>query len=349
MSTPGTDNRTSGRAIDVSVLVVSYNTCALTLECLASVYEQTERCSFEVIVVDNASDDGSGDMIERAFPEVRLVRSEANLGFAGGNNLAAGLARGRHLLLLNPDTRVLEGAIDRLVEFADADGGRRVYGGRTLFADGSLNPSSCWRRQTVWSLACRALGLCSAFRGSAWFDTEAMGGWARDSVRGVDVVSGCFLMMCRALWDRLGGFDERYFMYGEDSDLCLRARKLGAGCVVVPWATIVHHGGASERVREDKMVRLLKAKTTLIERHWGARSCRLGKALLAGWPMSRWVALWALSVFGGRFAERARTWRGVWARRREWMHGYPAVRRRPIGAGRGVRVVAGSGARSRAA
>src|SRR5690606_35725860 len=123
---------------------------------------------------------------------------------------------------------------------------------------------------------CVATGLSSLFRGSSLFNPEGYGGWKRDTVREVDIVSGCFFLIRRELWERLGGFDPAFFMYGEEADLCLRARKLGARPMVTPEATIVHYGGASERVRADKMVRLLQAKALLIRRHWGPVAARSG-------------------------------------------------------------------------
>ena len=136
----------------LSIIVVSYNTREMTLACLQSISEQTQL-PHEVIVIDNRSDDGSADAIAAAFPDHRLIRAERNLGFAAANNLAAREARGDFLLLLNPDTLVLRGALDRLVAFARKRPEARIWGGRTLYADGRLNPGSCWGRITPWSLA----------------------------------------------------------------------------------------------------------------------------------------------------------------------------------------------------
>ena len=123
----------------MTVVVVSYNTRAMTLECLASLYAQT-RAAFEVIVVDNASTDGSAAAIAEAFPQVRLLAERTNHGFAPAHDLAVPLARGRWILLLNPDTVILDGAVDRLLAFAEATPGAMIWGGRTLYADRSLNP-----------------------------------------------------------------------------------------------------------------------------------------------------------------------------------------------------------------
>lgn len=304
---------------DLSIIVVSYNTRDMTLACLRSVFEQT-RSPFELIVIDNESPDGSADAIEREFAaRLTLIRSGGNLGFARANNVAAERAAGEYLLLLNPDTVVLDGAIDRLLAFARANQEAGVWGGRTRFADGSLNPSSCWRRMTLWNLFCRASGLATAFPRSAVLNTEAFGGWPRDTVRRVDIVSGCFLLIRRSLWSALGGFAPEFFMYGEEADLCLRARAHGADPMVTPEATIIHHGGASEKVRADKLVRLLRAKRLLILRHFGAVKRPLALILFDAWPLTRSLAgsLAGPLLPAGR-RESARAWAEVWSRRREW-------------------------------
>lgn len=304
----------------LSILIVSYNTRAMTLDCLRSVVAET-RTPFEIILVDNASADGSAAAVAAEFPDVVLMAETVNHGFAAANNLAALRARGDRLLLLNPDTLVLDGAIDRLLAFARARPEARIWGGRTVFADGTLNPGSCWRRMTLWGLCAQALGLNSLFRNSAVMNPESYGGWDRSTERQVDIVSGCFLMIARADWQALGGFDPAFFMYGEEADLCLRAaRDLGARPRVTPEARIVHHAGASERVREDKMVRLLGAKVRLIRRHLPPGQQGLALALFAAWPLSRWGALAVLARLGSaRRQEGARVWKAIWDRRGEWL------------------------------
>ena len=315
--------------VDVSILVVSYNTCALTLACLDSIAAETRDCSYEVIVVDNASADGSAEAIARHASRPRLIASRQNLGFARANNVAAAEASGEFILLLNPDTIIRERAIDRLRAFALRRPEARIWGGRTLFADGRLNPSSCWGRMTVWNQLCRALGLTGACARSELFNGEAYGRWDRGSERAVDIVSGCFLMIRRDDWATLGGFDTSYFMYGEEADLCLRAaRAIGARPRVTPEATIVHYGGASERARAAKMIKLLTAKATLIRRHWPAWQVPLGLALMAAWPLSRWLAC----AVAGRILrkpgliEAAAVWGEIARARRQWIGGYGSAR-----------------------
>lgn len=313
--------------IELSIIIVSHNTREMTQACLDSIQRETTLAHTEVIVVDAASKDGSPQAIADHPLRPQMIALGENAGFARATNIAAAAARGRYLLLLNPDTVVCDRAIERLMAFAAERPDAGIWGGRTMFADGRLNPSSCWRRMTIANLACRAMGLTGLFPRSGLFNGEAYGGWARDDVREVDIVSGCFLLISRRLWDRLGGFDQLFFMYGEDADLCLRARRLGARPVITPAATIVHHGGASERTRAGKLEKLLAAKASLIARHWPRPLCGLGQDLLALWPASRALSyLIAARITGSpRLAEEAATWQAVWAGRASWRGGYRPV------------------------
>jgi N-acetylglucosaminyl-diphospho-decaprenol L-rhamnosyltransferase len=303
----------------VSVLVVSWNTRELTLACLASALAELPETG-EIIVVDNASDDGSAEAIASDFPGVKLIRPGKNLGFGAATNLGAEAARGEYLLLLNPDTIVQSGAIRELLEFAHRRPLCGIWGGRTTFADGSLNPASCWRRPTPWSLACTALGLVKLAPASPWLNAEAYGGWQRDREQNVDIVSGCWMLVRRSAWQGLGGFDPAFFMYGEDADLCIRARRLGYTPAVTPRAQIVHIGGASERVRSDKMVRLLAAKSLLIGHHWPPARRGMGRSLLRLWAASRVAGHGILRVIRPGSRPEWRAWREVWARRAEWVN-----------------------------
>jgi GT2 family glycosyltransferase len=311
-------------AIDLSIIIVNFNTRQMTLACLRSIYAETRDISYEIIVVDNNSVDDSANAIATEFPGVRLIALGENTGFARGNNIAAKEARGRRILLLNPDTAVLDHAIDRLVGFANETPMCRLWGGRTLFKDGSLNPFSCWRRMTLWSLACFAIGLTYAGSSSPILSPETYGGWKRDTVRHVDIVSGCFLMIDRALWDQLGGFDPTFYMYGEEADLCLRARRAGARPIITPHATIVHYGGASAPSTLERLVMLFKGKATLVNRHWSPVSRRMGRVLFLLVPVVRWWGYGLSAQLSGRedFHRSADNWRMMWVRRKDWIDGY---------------------------
>lgn len=304
----------------LSIIVVSYNTRDLTLKCLETLYATTKTTAFHCVVYDNASEDGSAEAVAAAFPQVELIASRENLGFAKANNVVAEAATTPWLLLLNPDTEVHAGAVDNLMAFAQAHPKAGITGGRTVFPDGSLNIASCWMRITPWSAFCAAVGLRSAFPGSAFFNPEAMGRWPRDSVREVDIVVGCFLMIPTDLWRALGGFDLKYFMYGEEADLCLRAAKLGYRPMITPDAEIMHIVGASSGKVARKVMMVAKARTTLIRDHWPAALVPLGLFLMWLWAALRYGASRPLGWLGKR--EGAAKWATIWAARRDWLAGY---------------------------
>ena len=302
----------------MSIMVVSYNTRELTLACLQSVLDQTAGVDYVLIVVDNASADGSADAIARQIPSATLIALNENVGFARANNLAARRATGEFLLLLNPDTLLLDGAAGRALAFAQANPSAGIVGGRTFFADMSLNPTSCHGRPTPWSLLCIGTGLAKLFPRNRWFDPESLGSWQRNTPRQVDVVTGCFCLIRRSLWDALGGFDEDFFMYGEDTDLCIRARKAGSTCMICPDAKVMHYGGQSEKARADKMIRLFRAKSQLFRKHWSHGEQRFGLAMLKLWAFTRMAALKLLSAGAPAFEGSYQTWREIWHRRREF-------------------------------
>lgn len=305
---------------ELSIIVISYNTCEMTLECLRSVYRETKTTGFELIVLDNASSDGSSEAIDAEFGnEIKLISSKDNLGFAAGNNKVAQEANGKFLLLLNPDTVVLDGAIDKLIVFAHKNSEAKIWGGKTLFADMSLNPTSCWRQITLWNLFCRAFSFTRLFKNSSLFNSEQYGGWKRDTVKHVDIVTGCFLLIKTTLWKEIGGFDPGFFMYGEDADLCLQAINHGAKPIINPDSVIIHYGGASERVKEDKIIKLLKAKHLLIKKHWGVFKYEFGKFIILLYPLNKMITHKILSLIDHKHKLESLVWNAIWKRRKEWL------------------------------
>jgi N-acetylglucosaminyl-diphospho-decaprenol L-rhamnosyltransferase len=295
----------------VSVLIVAYQCRDAVRDCIASVPTGARTTPYEVIVVDNASSDGTAQMIADEFPSVLLEVNAANLGFARGVNVAARRASGEFLLLLNPDMVVHESSIDAIVAFARSEPGFGVYGGRTVRPEGGLEPSSCWGLPSLWSLFCFATMLSTVFKRSRLFDPESLGKWNRDTVREVGMVTGCLLLIGRERWMELGGFDERFFMYGEDADLAYRARARGLRPVVVPTAVATHKVGASSRVRADKLILLLRGKTTLLRKHWRRGPREVGLALI-------WLGVAVRASLGS-------LWRPAWRARSTWIGGYVAA------------------------
>ena len=177
---------------DLTVIVVSYNTRALTLAALRTLFAETRETRMKVVVFDNASADNSADAVAAEFPEVELIRSAENVGFARANNIVAEQAGTEWILLLNPDTEVHDGAIDRLMTFAKAHPRAGIYGGRTVFPDGSLNIASCWMQMTPWSLFCMAFGLTALAPKSELFNPRP---WAAGSAtrceRSISLLVAC--------------------------------------------------------------------------------------------------------------------------------------------------------------
>ena len=304
---------------DVSILLVTFSCREVAAACLRSIYATTSGVDFDVVVLDNASGDGTVELVASEFPQARLIASTENLGFARGVNRAAEEATGEFVLLLNPDTEVHPGAIERIVDFAGAHPEHGLYGGRTLDPDGRVNPGSCWGAPTLWSLFCFAALLSTVFKHSRVFDPESLGRWQRDTIREVDIVTGCLLLAPRALWQELGGFDTRFFMYGEDADLSIRAKALGYRPAITPDAVVTHEIGVSSATREDKLLLLFRGKATLLRKHWRGPRLHAGLFLLKAGVGARAL----LAVLGRRTAGRAGAWPEVWRERRDWLPGYP--------------------------
>ena len=272
--------------MDLSIVIVSYKVPELLDNCIASVLAETRDLEYEILIVDNAPGDGSAEMIRGKYtpekcPHLRLLEPDDNLGFAGGNNFAAAQARGKRILLLNPDTVVLNGAIQKLWQFAESKPQAGIVGGRTVKADGSLEPTCCWSDPGIWPLACKAFGLNVLFRGNRIFDRESMGWWLRDDDRQVDIITGCFLMISKELWDEVGGFDPRFFMYAEEVDLCWRVRNKGKEIWFAHEPEIIHLVGASaEKASGSRLLAVNKALLKLFHKHRGWAYCMLADFLM---------------------------------------------------------------------
>ncbi|MDY7100748.1 MAG: glycosyltransferase family 2 protein [Actinomycetota bacterium] len=312
-----------GDPVDVSILMVGYKTRDELARCLESVQRTTTDVSYEIVLVDNNSEDGTVEMIRRDFPAVKLVALDENLGFGRGVNLAATKAAGRYYLLLNPDTIVHEGAIGALMRFAQDHPTAGLVGGRTLRPDGTHDPGSAWGRPTVWSTISFGLGLSRIFKGTAWFDPEAIPDWDRSTPREVGVVTGCLVFVSREVWDELGGFDTDFFMYSEDTDLSMRAWEAGYHPMITPDAVITHVVGASSAIPTNRRVLVLKGKSTLFRKHFRTPLDRVLVVLLAcGVGVRALMALAVRAISRGRKGNEEMSWVGAWQRRGEWLGGW---------------------------
>ncbi len=305
----------------VAILIVTYNSERHIAACLRSVFDQRIAVRQEVIVVDNASTDRTVEVVKE-FPAARLLTPGRNLGFAAANNLAARQTEADYILLLNPDTVVMDHSIDVIVDFARTNPSHGVYGGRTLKPDGSLEPSSCWGLPSLWSLAMFATGLSTVAQRNLLFDPESLGRWPRDTVREVGVITGCLLLVDRSAWEKLGGLDERYFMYGEDADFSMRAHLTGYRPVICPAARVIHEVGQSSTTPTGKLLMLYRGKTCFFRTHYSGASLRLALFLLvAGVGLRSTLSKMRSLLSSGRLSN---DWSALWRARHDWILGYPA-------------------------
>jgi GT2 family glycosyltransferase len=232
--------------MDVSIIVVAWNVRELLHNCLDSVFQQTRGIEFEVIYVDNGSVDGSVAMVRQEFPQTRIIENKENRGFIKANNQGIEIAQGRYVLLLNSDTIVLENAIAKAVQFADAHPEAAVTGCRVLNPDGSLQ-ESCFRFYSTLNMLLDVSWLSRAFPNHRFFGRKIYGGWDYNSEREVDVVVGCFSLVRMQAIRQVGVMDERFFVYGDDIDWCRRFVKAGWKVMFTPGPRIIHFGGQTTK------------------------------------------------------------------------------------------------------
>jgi GT2 family glycosyltransferase len=312
---------------DVAIIIVTYNSQGEIAACLESVLAQRLSVTQQVIVVDNDSRDGTVALVRERFPEVELHLPGMNLGFAAGVNYGVARSDADFVLLLNPDTVIVRHAIDTVVEFARKHPRHGIYGGRTLSPEGALEPSCCWGAPTLWSMFLFAFGLTTLAPRNRWLDPESLGSWERDTVREVGVVTGCFLLAPRTVWEELGGLDVRYFMYGEDADLAMRARKAGYAPVICPTAELVHEVGKSSDTPVHKTLLLYRGKASLVRTHWRGLSKALALLFLSTGTGLRAL----LSRVRGTKSGAADRWSTLWRKRHDWLQGYDASSPAPPG------------------
>lgn len=300
---------------DVDVVIVSYNGAAWLERCLRALLDEAPAAvATRVVVVDNGSQDETQQVLDAWSSRVSVDRAGTNLGFGRAVNRGAAQGSAPVVVLLNPDAVVQPGCVDALLRALQEHPRAGLVGGRTLRPDGSLDPSSCWGRPTLWSWFCAATGLTALFRRTRIFDPESLGDWQRDTPREVDIVTGCLLAVPRPVWEELGGFDERYFMYGEDADLSLRARRRGYAPRITPDAVAVHANGASSPRRAHKLRLLMTGKASLARLTWGPVRARAGLLLLAAGV--------AVRAGAERLRGRSEPW-GPLAADWTWLRGWP--------------------------
>ena len=265
----------------ISVIIPTFKSPNTLRECLISIFKSDFPANnFEVIVVDNASNDGSQDMVRQEFPDVRLIANTENLGFAKANNQAIRRNQGRYALLLNSDTFVRENTIEQVVAFMDAHPEAGMTGCTLLYEDGRLQPS-CSTFPTLFTEFCIATGLDKLFPKSPLFGKYRMTYWDFDDVREVDVILGAFMLVRATAIDEVGLLDERYFMYSEEVDWCYRFKEQGWKMYFYPDVEAVHlKGGSSRQVQVEMLVQMYRSRIGFFRRYYGKRSATVLKVLV---------------------------------------------------------------------
>lgn len=230
--------------MELSVVILNWKVKELLRQCLISVYRETSDVDFEVIVVDNDSRDGSAEMVMKEFPQAKLIVNNRNLGFAAGNNAGIEVATGEFVLLLNPDTELMDNAFGTMVRIMRANSDVAVLGPTLLNADRSLQPS-VRRFPTPLSQALVMLKLHHVFPRLKPVMRYFADGFDYLAVAKVDQVMGAAFMVRRSAFERLGLLDERFFIWFEEVDFCKRVVDAGFGVMYTPEACVIHHGGES--------------------------------------------------------------------------------------------------------
>lgn len=295
---------------DLSILIINWNTLEMLRDVLRSTFDNLDALDAEVIVVDNASSDGSADMVAAEFPQAVLVRNTENTGFAAANNQAMDLARGRYFLLLNSDTIVHGDVLARSLAYMEDHADVGAMGCRVLNTDGSVQ-YTCSSFPGILNLLLLTSGLWK-LPGPKFFDRYQMTYWKRDDERPVDVVSGCYLLTRRDVVDAVGQLDEAFFFFGEETDWCKRMRDAGWKLMFAPVGEITHHGGGSVRKLNHKRdVMLTEATVRLHRKHNGWPGAAAAWTILAGFNFSRAVYWSARSLISPAARERARHFRRI--------------------------------------
>jgi N-acetylglucosaminyl-diphospho-decaprenol L-rhamnosyltransferase len=296
--------------LDLSVIIVSWNVADLLAACLDSLGESAAQYSMEIIVVDSASSDDTVKRVQRDYPHVKMLAQTENLGFSRCNNIGLAAARGRYLLLLNPDTEVHGDALAQMIAYLDANPPVGIVGPHTLNTDGSTQ--STRRRFPNVRLAFFESTWLQPLAPKAWLDHFYVTQRPDDAVIEVDWAQGSALMARREVYEQIGGLDTDYIMYYEELDWCKRAKGAGWRVVYLGTAQITHHGGKStEQVAARKHIHFQESKLRYYRKYHGrlvAAALRMFLFISYGWQVGREGLRWLMGSKRSMREERVRAY-----------------------------------------
>jgi N-acetylglucosaminyl-diphospho-decaprenol L-rhamnosyltransferase len=293
-------------APELSIICVNWNSVEYLLECIGSIYEHTPETSLEIIVVDNASPEGGVETIAEKYPLVTIVKSDTNLGFAGANNLGFGYSTGLYILLLNPDTKLIEPAIDAMLHQLKSLPDAGVVGCKLLNTDLSIATTSIQKFPTILNQLLNIEHLRLRFPACPLWDIGPLFSESSTPVK-VDVIPGACMMLKREVFERAGLLTEDYFMYAEDIDLNYKIRKLGFSSYYVGEAKIVHHGGRSssrQRVSQWSTVMTYRAMLKFYRKSRGRLYGAAYRVAMGCSAVVRLILLALMFPFGDRLGIR---------------------------------------------
>lgn len=287
---------------DISVIIINWNSKDYVHQCLTSLATHCRSVDYEVIVVDGASFDGCAEMLAREFPTVKFVQSTENVGFARANNLGVKHAQGHFLLLLNPDTLLLNDALGRLLDRLNSLPGAGAVGCQLLNANRTLQTSCVQAFPTVLNQALNSEYLRRRFPDWRLWGTAAL----KDLNGGpavVEAISGACILLPKALFLSIGGFTEDYFMYGEDMDLCFKIKRSGRLVYFIPDTQLVHFGGGSTRQATSNFATVMLHKSTgqFLRLNRGRSSAIAHRAVMTMTALVRLLLILPLMLLGDRF------------------------------------------------
>ncbi len=264
----------------ISVIIVSWNAKKYLEQCLQSIRSCSDASAAEIIVVDNASTDGSPEIVRERFSDVKLICNSDNLGFAKANNIGIGQSHGKYLFLINSDVVVYPNCFSSITNYMEAQPQIGLLGPRITGFDGKVQ-RSCMGYPSLWNLFCRAILLATLFPRFKVFNGYELSHWAHDEVKEVDVINGCFWTVRREAIEEIGLMDENFFMYAEDIDWCKRFNNAGWKVVYYPLVEALHYGGASSSNAPIRFyIEMQNANLRFWGKHYGSFSLGVYRCIL---------------------------------------------------------------------
>ena len=305
---------------ELTIIIVNWNTAEMTCACLASIDLNNAVLPIEIILIDNGSTDGSVGKIKASFPYVQVIENSTNRGFAAANNQGFDIAKGTYVLALNSDTVILGDVLQRSVRYMEQNPNVGAMGCRVLNSDRSLQ-YTCGGYPTLPNLFFLLTGL-SRLTWPTFLDQYLLRRWDRSNELQVDVISGCYLLLRKSVLEKIGKFDEDFYFFGEETDLCYRIGKAGWKLMFAPVGEIIHHGSGSMRrydFRRDLM--LSSAIIKLQQKHGGTFPAAIALSMVWAFNLSRFLVYGLASLVSPKksilerrehFLNLTRNWLKIW-------------------------------------